>query len=136
MSGKSEFDYVESTVKLSGDAPAPRGREEMEHGEEVYFVARGVITEVSFPEDAKSHNIKRVAKVKLEKAFVVDGEGAERLIAAERERISGQGNIIAEINRANAALESDDEDTFNKDRVTAADDDDDIFDDEDEDDDQ
>jgi len=119
-----EFEFVESSVKVSGEAPAPPERAEMDHGEEVYFLARGIVTEVAFPE-TKNGDIKRVAKIKLEKGFVVDGDGAEVLIAAERERQSGQGNIIAELDRLgkqvaetaakavtdmNAVLEADDDD--------------------------
>jgi len=97
----SEFDYVASNVKLSGSAPSPEGREQMEHGELVYFLARGFVNEVSFPED-KDGNINRVAKVKLEQGFVVSAEDAENIIAEQREKQSGQGNIIAEINRQKA----------------------------------
>jgi hypothetical protein len=110
----SEFNYVSSDVKVSGSAPAPEGREQMEHGEEVYFLARGAVVEVSFPED-KEGNIKRVAKVKLEKGFVVSAEDAESIIAEQREKQTGQGNIIAEINRNSkadttpVAVEDDDE---------------------------
>lgn len=95
----SEFDYVSSDVKVSGSAPAPEGREQMEHGEEVYYLARGAVVEVSFPED-KEGNIKRVAKVKLERGFVVAAKDAENIIAEQREKQTGQGNIIAEINRS------------------------------------
>jgi hypothetical protein len=96
------YDFVESKVKVSGEATSPEKRPEMDHGEEVYFLARGVVKEVAFPED-KDGNINRVAKVKLEKGFVVDAEGAEELIAEERERVTGQGNIIAESKRVKAA---------------------------------
>jgi hypothetical protein len=100
----SEFDYVSSDVKVSGSAPAPDGRDQMEHGEEVYFLARGAVVEVSFPED-KEGNIKRVAKVRLEKGFVVEAEDAENIIAEQREKQTGQGNIIAEINRSKPKAE-------------------------------
>lgn len=105
----SEFDYVSSDVKVSGSAPAPEGREQMEHGEEVYYLARGAVVEVSFPED-KEGNIKRAAKVKLEKGFVVAAENAENIIAKQREKQTGQGNLIAEIGRSETNTTADDED--------------------------
>jgi hypothetical protein len=118
----SEFEYAESLVKVSGEAPAPPDHLELEHGDEVYFLARGVVNSVEFPEDGKTKAIKRVAKVKLEKGFVVDAEGAEALIAEERERQTGQGNIIAEIKRIEDAPkkqvfndDDDDEDDFDDD---------------------
>lgn len=95
----SEFDYYSASMKLSGEAALPHGSQEYEHGDEVYVVARVKVHEVSFPED-KDGVIERVHKGKAEAAFVVDAEAAERLIAAERERVSGQGNLIAETQRA------------------------------------
>jgi hypothetical protein len=94
----SEFDYIGATVKLGGEAPLPHGQSEYEHGDEVYLVSRARISEVDFPED-KDGNILRVHKAKAINAFVVDAEQAERLIAAERERIEGQGSLIAEAER-------------------------------------
>lgn len=120
----SEFEYIESTIKVSGEAPAPVEHAEMDHGEEVYFLVRGAVKEVAFPE-LKGGGIKRVAVLKCKEGFVVDGDGAEVLIAAERERKTGQGNIIAELERLtkqvaatasevvvemNTALEDDDDD--------------------------
>lgn len=95
----SEFEVIGATVKVSGDAPLPNDASEYEHGDEVYVVARAAVNEVSFPED-KDGNVLRVHKAKLSQAFVVDGDDAEKLIAKERERVSGQGNLIAEIQRA------------------------------------
>jgi hypothetical protein len=98
MKRAREFDYVTSAVKVSGSVPAPDGYDQMEHGDEVYFLARGNVVEVSFPED-KDGNIGRVAKIKLDSGFIVDPEQAEALTAEQREKQTGQGSIIAEIGR-------------------------------------
>lgn len=93
----SEFDVIGTTVKVSGEAILPTGTE-FEHGDELYVVAKVKVNEVAFPK-TKEGAIVRVHKAKAEDAYVVDAEDAERVVAAERERQSGQLNIIAEINR-------------------------------------
>lgn len=93
----SEFDVIGSTLKVSGEALLPEGTE-YEHKDCVYLVVRATVKEVSFPE-TKEGAILRTHRAKADDAFVVNGMDAEKIIAAERERVSGQGNILAEINR-------------------------------------
>lgn len=96
----SEFEVIGSTARVTGEALLPEGTE-LEHGDELYVVCKVTVKEVSFPE-TKEGAIIRVHKAKADDAFIVDAEDAERVIAAERERTSGQGNLIAEINRIEA----------------------------------
>jgi hypothetical protein len=101
----SEFDVIGTALKMAGDAALPEGTE-FEHGDELYVVAKVTVKEISFPE-TKDGAIIRVHKARAKEAYVVDAEDAERVIAAERERQTGQGSIIAELNRV--ATDGDDE---------------------------
>lgn len=91
-----EFEAVSTSIKIAGEAVMPDLRE-MQHGDEVFIVARAKVSEVSFPE--KNGAITRVHKAKLTELFLIAPEVADVLMAEERERQSGQGNIIAEIER-------------------------------------
>lgn len=93
----SEFDVIGTALKMAGDAALPEGTE-LEHGDDLYVVAKVTVKEISFPE-TKDGAIIRVHKARAKEAYVVDAEDAEGVIAAERERQTGQGNIIAELNR-------------------------------------
>lgn len=84
-------------MKVAGDAVLPEGTE-FEHGDVLYVVAKVTVKEISFPE-TKDGQIIRVHKARAKEAYVVDAEDAERIIAAERERRTGQGNLIAELER-------------------------------------
>lgn len=100
----SEFDVIGTVLKVTGDAALPPDTE-FEHGDELYVVAKVTVKEIAFPETSQG-TIIRVHKARAKEAFVVDAEDAERVIAAERERQTGQGSIIAELNRV---ADSDDE---------------------------
>lgn len=93
----SEFDVIGTVLKVAGDAALPPDTE-FEHGDELYVVAKVTVKEIAFPETSQGAII-RVHKARAKEAFVVDAEDAERVIAAERERQTGQGSIIAELNR-------------------------------------
>lgn len=101
----SEFEVIGSTARITGEAVLPAGTE-LEHGDELYVVCRVSVKEVAFPE-TKEGAILRVHKAKADDAFIVGAEEAEAVIAAERERVSGQGNLIAELNRVEKESELD-----------------------------
>lgn len=106
----TEFEVIGATMKVSGDAPLPTDAAEYDHGDEICLISYATVKEVAFPED-KDGNVIRVHKAKLTQAFVVDAEDAEKVIAKQREKLTGQGNIIAEIQRSvDEVLGSDDDD--------------------------
>ena len=94
-----EFDYVGASLKISGEAALPYVTGAYEHGDEIHVVARVKVHEVAFPE--KEGVVERVHKSKAEWVHVIDPEQAEKLAALEKERVSSQGSIDAELQRRN-----------------------------------
>ena len=93
-----EFAAEERTIKVTGEVTSD---DEFQHGDTIYFVGRAVVHEVTFPED-KHGTVNRVHRVHIVESSAVDAENAERLIALQREKRTGQGDLIAEITRSEA----------------------------------
>jgi hypothetical protein len=90
-----EFAADDRSIKLSGEV---ENDAEYQHGDVIYVVGRAVVHEVSFPEDRHS-NVKRVHRAQFAEVTEVDAQDAEKLLAFERERRTGQGDLLAEITR-------------------------------------
>jgi hypothetical protein len=98
-----EFDVIGVLLKVTGEAVLPAGTE-LEHGDELFVMCRVTIREIAFPE-TKEGSVIRVHKARADEAFVIEAEAADKVIAAERERLTGQGSLIAEIDRVQKAAE-------------------------------
>lgn len=93
----NEFGARGTTIKVTGEIPI-EDNEHFNHGDVVSVVARILIHEVTFPED-KYGDVVRIHKGRIEEGCVVASQDADKILDLNRERLTGQGSIIAEIHR-------------------------------------
>jgi hypothetical protein len=91
-----EFAADARVIKVSGEV---ENDSEWQHGDVIHFVARAKVYEVAFPEDRHS-SVTRVHRVQLIEASAVDAEDVEKLLGLQREKRTGQGDLISELHRS------------------------------------